>query len=445
MGKQQRIVLLIAILASFVAFLDGSVVNVALPAITRGLGGGLFLQQWVVDAYLITLGALILLAGSLSDLFGRLKIMKLGLWGFGLASIVCAAAPDGSVLIAARAVQGIAGALLVPSSLAMIISAFEGKEQGKAIGSWTAWTGIAFLVGPLLGGFLVDIGSWRLIFAINVIPISVTLYLLTKIRSDRMESAGAKVDYLGAILSALGLAGSVYALIEHTKYGWSSPMIAASLVIGLMALAAFIWHESRANEPMLPLAMFKIRNFGYGNLATLFIYSALSIATFVITIYVQQAAGYSAIEAGLALLPVTALMFLLSRRFGALSGRYGPRLFMTAGPLIAAAGFLLMLSTGHDISYWTQLFPGVVVFGLGLSITVSPLTAAILGSIEPKRAGVASAVNNAVARIAGLIGIASVGLFLGTSLTLTGFHRGLIVIAALLTVGGLSSLAGIRK
>lgn len=445
MKTEQRTVLAAAILASFVAFLDGSVVNVALPAIMRDLGGGLALQQWVVDAYLITLGALMLIAGSLSDLFGRKRVMQLGLWGFGIFSLLCAFAPTGSVLIAARALQGVAGALLVPSSLAMIISAFSGEAQGKAIGTWTAWTGIAFLVGPLLGGFLVDAGSWRWIFAINVLPIAITLSLLAKLAADRPHPDRVKLDALGAVLSALGLGGSVYALIEHSHYGWDSPVIATTLAVGIAALFIFLWHEHRTTAPMLPLGLFKVRNFGMGNVATLFIYAALSIATFLIVIFVQQVEGYSALKAGLSMLPVTLLMFFLSSRVGKLSGRLGPRSFMTLGPLIGALGFLLILMTKQNMNYWTQLFPGVTIFGLGLSITVAPLTSAILGAIDAKKAGVASAVNNAVARIAGLIGIACVGLFLGSSVTLAGFHRGLIVIAALLTIGGLISFVGIRN
>ncbi len=445
MDSEQKTVLAVSILASFVAFLDGSVVNVALPAIMRDLGGGLALQQWVVDAYLITVGSLMLIAGSLSDLLGRNKVVKMGLWGFGIASFLCALAPSGGVLVLSRGLQGVAGAFLVPSSLALIISAFEGRAQGKAIGSWTAWTGIAFLVGPLLGGFLVDIASWRWIFAINVLPIAVTLFLLSRLTPDKAHPDRARLDVRGAVLSTVGLGGSVYALIEHNHYGWDSPLILTSLIAGILASVWFILHERQASAPMLPLDLFKTRNFGMGNISTLFIYAALSIATFLITIFVQQVAGYSAIEAGLSLLPVTLLMFFLSSRFGALSGRFGPRMFMTLGPIIAALGFLLILRVNDPMDYWTQLFPGVAVFGLGLAVTVSPLTSAILGSIDSRRAGIASAINNAVARIAGLVGIASVGLFLGSSINLAGFHRGLIVMSALLVIGGLVSFVGIRN
>jgi EmrB/QacA subfamily drug resistance transporter len=444
MTKQQRLVVIVSILASFVAFLDGSVVNVALPAIAKELGGGLVTQQWVVDAYLITLGALIMVAGSLSDLFGRTRILRAGLIGFGVASILCAIAPSAVVLIISRALQGVFGALLVPSSLALIISTFSGNAQGKAIGTWTAWTGIAFLVGPLLGGFFVDALSWRWIFAINVLPIAVTLWLMRKL-TQASPTKKVGVDYLGAVLCAVGLGGTVYALIEQSHHGWSSPQIFVPLIVGLGLLGVFLWHERNDPEPMLPLSLFKVRNFAYGNIATLAIYGGLSVATFLIVVYLQQVAGYSAIQAGLALIPVTLIMFFFSSRFGALAAAKGPRLFMTFGPILGALGFLLMLGTQPQMQYWIQLFPGVVVFGLGLSITVAPLTSAVLGSIDSKQAGIGSAVNNAVARIAGLIAIAGIGVIVGPTLTTFGFRRGLFATALLMVLGGIISFVGIRN
>jgi MFS family permease len=336
------------------------------------------------------------------------------------------------------------GALLVPSSLALIISTFSGKAQGKAIGTWTAWTGMAFIFGPLLGGFFVDTLSWRWVFAINVMPIAVTLWLMRDLsQSDPAKKVG--VDILGAILCAAGLGAAVYALIEQPHYGWSSPHIFVPLVVGVGLLAAFVWHEKKDPEPMLPLSLFKVRNFAYGNLATLAIYGGLSVAMFLVVVYVQQVAGYSAIQAGLALMPVTLIMFFLSSRFGALASTYGPRLFMALGPIIGAAGFLLMLRMGEQAHYWTELFPGVVVFGLGLSVTVAPLTSAILGSIDSSHAGIGSAVNNAVARIAGLLAIAAIGVITGTQLDVTGFHNGLIATAVLLALGGIISFVGIRN
>ncbi|HSX35034.1 MAG TPA: MFS transporter [Candidatus Saccharimonadales bacterium] len=445
MTTQQRLVLWVSILASFVAFLDGSVVNVALPAIARELGGGLVLQQWVVDAYLITLGSLILVAGSFSDLFGRKRVMATGLIGFAAASVLCAVSPSGALLVVARALQGVAGALLVPSSLALIISSFSGRAQGKAVGSWTAWTGIAFIVGPLVGGALVDSSSWRLIFAINIIPIGVTLWLMRMLDREKREHTANRVDWWGALLCAVGLGAPVYALIEQSHYGFSSPAIYLPLIGGIASFTGFLLYERRAKAPMLPLELFRIRNFSAGNIATVSIYSGLSIATFLLALAVQQLGGYSAFHAGLALLPVTIIMFLLSPRFGALAGKFGPRLFMTCGPIIAALGFVLLAQLPAHMDYVPHLLPGIFLFGVGLSATVAPLTSAVLGSIDSRRAGIASAVNNAVARIAGLLAIAMLGLVTGPVLSLSGVHRGLWCIAGLLLAGGVLSWFGIRN
>jgi EmrB/QacA subfamily drug resistance transporter len=445
MAKNQTYILLIAILASFVAFLDGSVVGVALPSISEQLGGGLTTQQWVNDAYLITLGTLILAAGSLSDIFGRKKILVLGLYGFLVTSLLCAAAPSAEVLIVSRALQGIAGALLVPSSLALIISAFSGKGQGKAIGSWTAWTGIAFIVGPLVGGLLVDYLSWRFIFIINVLPIIAALILLKKVHIEERLLESKKVDVAGVVLGVIGLGGIVYALIEQANYGWANLLVWAPFTIGSVSLAWFVYHEHKTEQPMLSLTLFAVRNFSAGNIATFLIYAALSLQGFVLVIFLQQVAGYSATLAGLVSLPVTFIMFFLSSKFGALSGTYGPRLFMTVGPIIAGMGTLSFLSVQLPVNYWTQLLPGILIFGLGLSITVAPLTSAILGSIKPAQAGIGSAVNNAVSRIAGLIAIAIVGVMVGTSLDLNGFHAGMVLCSTLLICGGIVSFLGIRN
>lgn len=444
MTSKQRLVLFIAILASFLSFLDGSVVNVALPAIIRELGGGLAAQQWVSSAYMLTLGALILVAGSLSDIFGRKRILRWGVIGFGVTSVLCALAPTIELLIVLRAVQGVFGALLVPSSLALIISSFQGTAQGKAIGSWTAWTGISYIVGPLVGGILIDSLSWRWIFIINVVPTIMALVLMTHLAADGRRTK-TTVDSIGALLCTLGLAGTVYALIEQPVYGWGAPQIFLPFIAGLVLLVTFVFYERQHKQPMLSLDLFKVRNFSIGNLATVAIYAGLSVATFLITIFVQQVGHYSAFYAGLSLLPVTIIMFFLSPRFGALAGKYGPRLFMAVGPLIAAIGFLLFLRTTASANYWHEVFPAIMVFGLGLSITVAPLTAAVLGNIDQKHAGIGSAVNNAVARIAGLIAIASIGLVTGTVLTLSSFHAGVIVMAALLLTGSLISAIGITN
>ncbi|HUD10719.1 MAG TPA: MFS transporter [Candidatus Saccharimonadales bacterium] len=445
MAKQQKLVLIISILASFVAFLDGSVVNVALPAIMRELGGGLAGQQWVVDAYLISLGSLILIAGSLSDLYGRKKVLVTGLIGFAVASLLCALAPNDTFLIISRGIQGLAGALLVPSSLALIISAFRGPAQSKAIGTWTGWTGISFLIGPVLGGFLVQTTTWRLIFAINIIPIAITLWLLRSLKQPARSETKPHVDIKGALLCIVGLGGSVFALIEYAHYGWTSPVIYVPLILGVLSSATFIWYEDRTKHPMLPLGLFKVRNFLVGNIATISIYAGLSVATFLVVIFVQQVAGYSALQAGLSLLPVTLIMFFLSPKFGGLAGKFGPRFFMAIGPIIAGAGFLIMLRVSQPINYWSQLFPGVMVFGLGLSMTVAPLTSAVLGAVKSSQAGISSAVNNAVSRIAGLIGIAAIGVVVGENVSLQGFHRGITAIALLLVLGGAISFIGIRN
>lgn len=444
MNRNQRLVLFVAILASFLSFLDGSVVNVALPAITRELGGGLAAQQWVSSAYMLTLGALILVAGSLSDIFGRKRILSWGVIGFGISSILCAASLTIEQLIAARALQGVFGALLVPSSLALIISSFSGKAQGKAIGSWTAWTGIAFVIGPLVGGLLVDSFSWRWVFVINVVPTLVTLLLMTKLKADTHREK-TSVDSIGALLCTVGLAGTVYALIQQPAWGWGSPAIFMPLVIGILLLVAFIFYEKHHKQPMLPLELFKVRNFSVGNIATIAIYAGLSVSTFLVAIFVQQIGHYSALNAGLSLLPVTIVMFFLSSRFGALAGKYGPRFFMAAGPLVAAFGFLLFLRVDEQVNYWTEIFPAVIVFGLGLSMTVAPLTSAVLGHIDQKHAGIGSAINNAVSRIAGLIAVAAIGLVTGATLTLDGFHRGVIVMVILLVAGGIVSAIGITN
>ncbi|HSX05086.1 MAG TPA: MFS transporter [Candidatus Saccharimonadales bacterium] len=445
MTKQQRLVLVVAIMASIVAALDVFIVNVALPTISHELGGGLVVQQWTVDAYLITLGALILIAGSLSDLLGRVRVLRLGLIWFGLTSILCALAPNGATLVASRALQGVGGALLMPSSLALIIAAFSGPAQGKAIGRWSGWLSIATIAGPLLGGLIIAAGSWRWIFAVNVLPIGVTLWLLARLHEPNVVKPGTAIDRLGAVLCAIGLGGPVFALIEQPNYGWSSPLVWVPGLAGLLVLGLFVWHEHRTAAPMLPLSLFRSRNFSAGNLATLAIYAGLSVSTFLIVITLQQVGGYSALQASLATMPTSIVMFLLSGRFGALAGRFGPRLFMTTGPLVAAVGFLLMERLQPQVHYLADLLPGVLVFALGLAITVAPLTSAVLGGVEKRHAGVASAVNNAVARVAGLLAIAFVGVITGPRLNIQGFHRALVVIAVLLAVGGLISFAGIRN
>ncbi|MXS74755.1 MFS transporter [Microbacterium sp. CSI-V] len=445
MSRDQRVVLTVAVLASFVSFLDGTVVTVALPAISRDLGGGLSTQQWVVDAYLVTLGAFILVAGSLSDVLGRTLVLRIGLVGFGITSLAIAAAPTAEFLIVARALQGIAGALLVPSSLALITSTFRGPTQARAIGIWTGATTVAMIAGPLIGGVFVDTLSWRLVFLVNVLPIGVTLWLLARRAHADQRRPGAHVDVLGAVLCAVGLGGIVFALIEQPNLGWGSPVIWVPAAVGVAAFAGFLVRQRVAREPLMPLDLFRSRNFWAGNLTTMFVYAALSLNGFVLSVYLQQGAGLPATLAGLASLPSTLLMITLSSRMGALSGRIGPRLFMTLGPAVMAIGALLLLSVRPEFDYWTQVLPGVVVFGLGLTATVSPLTAAVLGAIDTERSGIASAVNNAVSRVAGLLAIAAVSAVAGGALDIDGFHRAAIFTAVLMVLGAATSFLGIRN
>jgi len=439
-----RLVLIIAILASIIAFLDGSIVNVALPAIQHTLGGGLSTQQWVVDAYLITLGAFMLVAGSLSDIIGRKRVMMIGLIGFGVTSLLCAAATTKELLIIGRLLQGTTGALLVPSSLALIMSRVPKDRQHAAIGAWTSWTGIAMLIGPFVGGVLIDLGSWRYIFLLNVLPIAVTVYLLARLKDEHDTTTRVRLDWYGAVLGALSLGGIVYALIEQPHFGWAYPLIYGTMAVGVVSFILFIWREKVAAQPMMPLGLFRSRNFSAGNIATLSIYAGLSLVAFLITIFVQQVGHYTATAAGLTMVPMSILMFFLASRFGKLSGEYGPRIFMTVGPLIVAAGFVTMLFIDATANYWAML-PGILLVGIGLSVTVAPLTAAILGAVDSKRSGIASAINNVVARVAGLVAVALIGTVTGYNLNLAGFRNGLVLAIVLFVVGGFVSLVGIRN
>lgn len=431
-------------LASFVAFLDGTIVNVALPAIDRELGGGLVTQQWVVDGYFITLGAIMLVAGSISDAYGRSLVMRIGLIGFGIASVIITVAPDPLTLIIARMLQGAAGAFLVPSSLALISAHYSGAARSKAIGTWTALTTGAMIVGPLIGGVLVDFASWRFAFLINVVPIAVTLWLLRAV-PDPPRQTERHIDILGAVLSILGLGGLVFGLIEQPRLGWGHPAIPITLLGGAVLFVLFLLRQKRVSDPILPLDLFRARNFWVGNITTTLMYGALSLNGFVLAIYLQEQAGLSATAAGLASLPTTIMMILFSSTAGRLAGSWGPRLFMGVGPILMGLGSLMLLLVREDFNYWWQVLPAMIVFGLGLAATVSPLTATILGAIEEERSGIASAVNNAISRVAGLIAIALVGTVVGGTLDLSGFYRAAVFVAGLLIAGGLVSLVGIRN
>jgi EmrB/QacA subfamily drug resistance transporter len=441
----RRVVLVVAILASFVVSLDGSVVNVALPAIRTELGGGLVVQQWTVDAYLVTLGSLILVAGSMSDVFGRVRIVTWGLVVFGVASIACAIAPDGVFLVVARAVQGVGGALITPSALALIIAAYHGAAQTKAIGIWTAWSSAAVVAGPVVGGLIVDGAGWRWIFVLTAAPIVVTVVLVQRISGDVRKGDRVRIDVVGAVLAVVGVGGVVLGLIEQERLGWGSPVVIGALVVGAVALVGFVPWERRTPHPLVPLRLFRVRNFAVGNLATLSIYGALGMVGFVVTLFMQEIWGFPAWLAGLASLPPTVVLLLLSTTVGSLSGRYGPRWFMAAGPTVAGLGALLMLLAGAHPVYWWSILPGLAVMGVGITLMVTPLTSAVLGSVPQEEAGIGSAVNNAVARIATLVMVALAGVVLGGEMSVAGFHRAVIVMAVLLVAGGVLSGIGITN
>jgi EmrB/QacA subfamily drug resistance transporter len=428
-------VMMVAIMVSMVAFLDGSVVNLALPAIRRDLGGGLSAQQWVVDAYLLAMGALILPGGSISDLFGRVPILRFGLAAFGAGSVLAATAPSPAILITARAIQGVGAAFLVPGSLALINSAFDRVDQPAAIGSWTAWTGIAFALGPLLGGSAVEFLSWRWIYVLSAVPMVVGFALTFWLCPMPGPPAHPRVDLPGAGLSAVGLSASVYALIESQQRGWADPLISGSAVLGVAALLGFVARERRTPDPMVPLGLFAIRNFAGANLATAFIYGALNLSTLVISLYTQEVAGYSAIAAGLATLPIPIMSFLFARRVGSLEGRKGPWLFLVSGPALAGVGLLLIGPSGGEFNVITELLPGMCLLSAGLVVTITPLTSVALSSVEPARSGIASAINNAVSRLASLISVACLGLIAAGTLTDASFVR-LLQVCALLFFAG---------
>jgi EmrB/QacA subfamily drug resistance transporter len=442
-------VLVACILGSIIVFVDASVVNVALPAIQDDLGGGLALQQWVVDAYLLTLGSLLLVGGSLGDLFGARRLFLLGIIGFGITSVLCAVAPDGTTLIVARGLQGVLGAVLTPAGLAVIATTFSGEERGAAIGSWTAWTGIAFVIGPLVGGWLVTNASWRWVFLINVpFAIATAALVAYAVPPRAAGNERARVDVLGGVLCVLGLGGPVFALIEEPQRGWGDPIILISLIGGVVLFGLFILWESRAPQPMLPLRLFSKRNFSFANLETLSVYAGLSTLTFFLVLFLQQLAGYTALRSGVALLPITLVMFLLSPRVGRLSMRFGPRWFMGLGPFVAAIALLGMVRLTPGFSYVWELLPVLLLFSVGLSMIVAPLTATVLSDAGERDAGIASGTNNAVARVAGLLGIAVVGAAVAgpqNQLDVAGFHLAMWITALLVFAGGIVGVAGVRN
>ncbi len=418
--RHQVFTLVATILGSTIVFLDATVVNVALPAISDDLNAGLADQQWVVESYLLALVSLLLVGGSLGDQFGRRRMFVLGLIGFAITSALCAIATSPALLVGARALQGLAGALLVPGSLAILAATFEGAERGKAVGTWTAWTGIATVIGPAGGGALVGALSWRAIFWVNI-PLIVVTILLTRhsVEESFDPQANRTIDWQGILLSAAGLAGPVFALIEQPTRGWGDPFVFVPLIAGVALFAVFLLREARIAHPLLDLTLFRIRNFAVTNLETLIVYAGLIGAFFFVTIFLQETVGYTPMEAGLATTPISLILFVLSPYFGKIATGIGPRLPMSIGPIIGGIGLLLLIRVDAGANYVSDVLPGVVVFGLGLSATVAPLTATALNSVEERHVGVASGINNGVSRVAGLLAIAVLGAVIAGSFTST--------------------------
>lgn len=435
-----RWVIIAAVLGTGVVFLDGTVVNVALPAISRDLHASVRGLQWMLDGYLVTLSSLLLLGGSAGDRYGRRRVFVAGLAGFVAASVLCGLAPGIGFLIAARALQGVAGALLVPASLSIISSGFDPADRGRAIGAWSGQAAVAGAAGPLLGGWLVDAASWRFIFFLNVpVAAAAVAIALRHVPESRDEEAGP-LDLAGATLVSLGTALVAYALIEHGR-----GVAVAAGVAGVAALAAFVAVERRHDHPMLPLALFRSPQFTGANLTTFAVYGAMGAAIFLVVLRLQVSLGYSALEAGGSLLPFTALMLALSARVGALAQRIGPRIPMTVGPLLSAGGLLLFSRIGPGDRYVPGVLAAVAIFGLGQTVTVAPLTSAVLAAVDSHRTGVASGVNNAVARLAGLLGVAVIPAVAGigggdVARSLDhGYAAALQISAAVCAAGGLIS------
>jgi EmrB/QacA subfamily drug resistance transporter len=439
-----RWVLLATVLGSGMAFLDATVVNVALPTIGTELDATVAGLQWIVNGYTLTLASLILLGGSLGDRFGRRRIFVVGIMWFAAASLLCGVAPTLEALVAARALQGVGGALLTPGSLAILQGSFASGDRGRAVGAWSGLSGIAAAIGPFIGGWLIGAGSWRLIFLINVpLAVAVVTVAIRHVPETHDPAAADRIDVAGAVLTAAGLAGVSWALIGAGERGASVSVLSLG-AIGLASLAGFVAVERYVRYPMLPLEIFRSRQFTGANLVTLIVYASLGITFFLLVVHLQQVLGYSPLQAGVAMLPVTAVMLALSARAGQLADRIGPRLPMTFGPLGIAAGLALLSRVRADTAYVGGVLPGLLVFGLGLSLTVAPLTATVLAAAAARHAGIASGVNNAISRGAGLLAVAIIPGLTGLTgqayrdpaIFTRGFREAMLVSAALAAAGG---------
>jgi EmrB/QacA subfamily drug resistance transporter len=453
-SAQGRWVVAATTLGSGIAFLDSTVVNVALPHIGEDLDTSVAGLQWVLNGYLVTLSSLILLGGSLGDLFGRKRVFQAGVVVFAVASVACALAPNDAALVLGRVAQGIGGALLTPASLAILEASFRPEDRPRAIGAWSGLSGVAAAVGPFVGGWLVDSASWRWIFLINLPLAAVVIAITARHVPESFDPrADRRIDWTGAVLVAVSLGVLSWGLIAAGDRGWGAPSVVFSLVAGVAAMAAFVVVESRSPHPMLPLDIFRSAQFRAANLVTAAVYAALGGVFFLLTIQLQQVLDYSALEAGAATLPITGLMLALSARSGALAARIGPRLQMTVGPLLVAVGILLMSSIDAGTSYLTGVLPAVIVMGLGLATTVAPLTSTALGAVDDRHAGVASGVNTTVSRAAQLAAVAvlpvAVGLtgddFLRPETFSDGFRTAMLITAALAAAGGLVAWATVRN
>jgi EmrB/QacA subfamily drug resistance transporter len=449
-----RWVLAATVLGSGIAALDATVVGIALPAVGRDFHAPVDSMQWVVDAYTLTLAGLLLLGGALGDSFGRRKVFVIGTVWFALASLACGLAPDAGFLIGARAVQGVGAALLTPGSLAILQASFTPDDRPRAIGAWSGLGGVATAVGPFLGGWLISAVSWRLVFFINLPIVVVVVAIATRhVPESRAPAPRPPLDLPGAAMISLAFAGITYGLITASARGWTAPSVLAALAVGLVLFGLFLDVERRGSHPMLPLSLFQARQFSAANAVTFVVYGALGGALFLVPVVLQEVSGYSALAAGVAMLPVTVIMLTLSARSAALAAKIGPRLQMTVGPLMIAAGLALFARLHGSGDYLTQVLPAVVVFGLGLAINVAPLTATALSAAPAEHSGIASAINNDVARAASLIAVAVLpvaagitgDVYLHPAALTHGFHTAVLIAAVAAAAAGLLAAATIRN